>query len=134
VNRDSGWRVVAEGHGIMAAVLGHDLIDAIQSWHALIEPLGYSRDEVAAWQSVIANAFQAKACDLRVSETEPTRDPILQLAKLVKDAGLTMTLYGHPVDEQQLRSAAKASGLARVVGEDPEQAALAVIGRQGTRP
>ncbi len=51
------------------------------------------------------------------------KDPIAALCLAVERAGLTMTLYGQPVDGASLRTAAACTGLARVAGEEltPEE-------------
>lgn len=41
-------------------------------------------------------------------------DPVGELCRVVKEAGLTMTLYGQPVDEETLRARALVSALDRL--------------------
>lgn len=42
------------------------------------------------------------------------KDPVTALCRLIKEAGLTMTLYGVPVSEKELRSQASASSDERI--------------------
>jgi len=47
-------------------------------------------------------------------------DLIGALCRMVKKAGLTMTLYGRPVEEQELRDAAFITAVERIAGKEPE--------------
>lgn len=127
MNRD-GWRVVAEGHGIMAAVLEDNLPLALARWDMMATALGHSIDEARAWHADIRRAYDARIDDLYLSEVERrARSPITQLCKAVKEAGGQMILYGRPVDEASLGRAALAAGIARAIGLDERQAALEVL-------
>lgn len=132
MNHDSGWRPVAEGHGVMAAILDESYAEALAVWDAMAIALGHSAEEARAWWPTIGDAYRWKLADLAASKVEVgARDPIHRLCSLVKEAGLTMTLYGRPVDEGTLRSAAMLSGLARVTGQDQEQIVHAALDEAG---
>ena len=54
-------------------------------------------------------------------------DPIAALCEMVRDAGLTMTLYGVPVTESELRAGAEDSAHERVATLTSDQVADALF-------
>jgi hypothetical protein len=48
-------------------------------------------------------------------DKDDRRDLISELCQLIKDAGLTMTLYGKPVEETELRAHATEAATKRIV-------------------
>ncbi len=64
------WHTVAQGHGIMAAILETPLPAAIAMWDSVTSGLGHSGAETLVWHTVITSAYCTRRADLNRSVVE----------------------------------------------------------------